>query len=550
MCGRSAKLYMAKTRSGFFAFRHSRCFHFQFITEPMPVTDKVTETPGAPDAIRSLSSTRTVATSAMWNLIGRLGPLLIAIVTTPQLVRDLGPSRWGVFTIALSLVGIFAIFDFGIGRALTRTVAELLTENRREEAASLSRTGVLALAALGCIGGLVMAVFSRLWVEKRLGIPHELQPEVLHALYLLCVAAPVVLISSALWGIIAAFQEFRSANLINVPVMSMYYIGPLITLHFYNSLVGVIVVLLLCRIAMVLGYWRICTRVLPELRHTRIHISMLPPVLRMGGWMTASNVTWPILTYVDRFIIASVLSAAATGYYSTPLDMVMRFSIIPVAIMGTAYPAMAASYRTDPANTQALFRRSMVMVAGALFVPCLVCVALSHWALTLWLGADFANHASGVLRWLGIGILLSSVDSVVAGLLDGIGKASVNAKFSFLEIAVYLPLLALLVRSTGIEGAAIAWALRCLVDLVARLWLAQHLYAPARSVALAILPLLAGATGTLCLAALMRGRVAGVVAIAVGSLLVFFLAWRSLTGAEREHLQQRAGKLMPLLRPS
>lgn len=509
--------------------------------------NKVMEAPGAAaEAIRSLSSTRTVAKSAMWNLIGRLGPLLIAVLITPHLVRDLGASRWGVFTIALSLVGIFSIFDFGISRALTRTIAELLTDNQREEAATLARTGIAALVGMGTVGGLAMAALARLWVHAGLHIPASIENEVLNALYLLCLSAPLVLLSSGLWGVIAAFQQFRSANLINVPIMSMYYIGPLLMLHFYDSLVGVIAVLLLCRACMTFGYWCICIRVLPELKHTRTRLSKLPPVLRMGGWMTASNITWPILTYVDRFIIASVLSAAATGYYSTPFDLVLRFSIIPVAIMGTAYPAMAASYRSDPANTQALFRRSIVTVTGALFPACLICVTLSHWVLTVWLGAAFASHAAAVLRWLGVGILMTSIDSVVAGLLDGIGKASVNAKFSMIELVLYLPLLTVLVRYTGIEGAAIAWALRCTLDLAIRLWLAQRLYAPVRAAALGVLPLLLGVTATLFAAAQTHGFRAVAFVLCGGTALVALLVWRSLTHTERARLSATAERLLLL----
>ena len=501
---------------------------------------------GTQKAVRSLSSTRTVATSAMWNLIGRAGPLLVAVLVTPHLVRDLGPSRWGVFVIALSLVGIFSIFDFGIGRSLTRTIAELLTEGKAQEAATLARSGMAALTILGTAGGVLMAAVAPLWVRSGLNIPPGMYKEVLYSIYVLCLSAPIVILNSAQWGVIAAYQEFRSANLVNVPIMAMYYIGPLLVLSFYNSLVGVIAVLVVCRLLMAVAYRRICLRVMPELRGARVELQQLLPILRMGGWMTASNITWPILTYVDRFIIASVLSAAATGYYSTPLDLVMRFSLVPVAIMNTAYPAMAASYRYDPVNTQALFRRSVVSVAGALFVPALLCVVLSHWILSIWLGADFAAHASVVLRWLGVGILLTSMDAVVSGLLDGIGKASVNAKFSFAELLIYIPALAVLLRHWGIQGAAIAWALRCLVDLLARMWVAQRMYPPIRPVVLRLLPLLAGTTLTLIACALAGSAGFAPALAGFGSLLVFFLLWRSLTHTERARVRALAGRYLPI----
>ncbi len=505
---------------------------------------------GTPDAVRSLSSSRTVAASAMWNLIGRLGPLVIAVLVTPLLVHSLGPSRWGVFTIALSLVGIFSIFDFGIGRSLTRTISELLVDSKREEAASLAKSGIAALTVLGTVGGLLMASVARFWVDHGLHIPAALHNEVLHAVYVLCVSAPVVLLCSALWGVLSAFQRFRSANLVNIPVMAMYYIGPLVMLHFIDSLVAVLAVLVLCRVVTSLAYWRICTNALPELTHARVHIRMLGPVMRMGGWMTASTMAWPILTYVDRFIIASVLTAAATGYYSTPLDLVLRFSIIPIAIMNTAYPAIAASYRSDPDNTQALFRRSLLTVAGVLFPASLACVALSHWILHLWLGADFAAHATVVLRWLGVGVLLTSIDTVVAGLLDGIGKASVNAKFSFAELALYIPVLAILVRSTGIEGAAMAWALRCGLDLAIRMWVAQRLYLPLRPTVRGLLPVLCGIVSALLATAFAQdSKAAPAIAIA-SALAVFALLWRSLSTGERTRLQTTAGRWLPMLRPA
>ncbi len=510
-------------------------------------TVEVLEGDAAAD-VRELTSSRTVAASAMWNLLGRLGPLIIAVLVTPLLVHLLGPSRWGVFTIALSLVGIFSIFDFGIGRSLTRSIAELLVDNKRAEAASIARSGIAALSLFGILGGALLASVARLWVDHGLHIPLAIHDQVLRSIYVLCLSAPVVLLSSALWGVLSAFQRFRAANLANIPVSAMYYLGPLLVLHFINSLVAVITVLVLCRVANVIAYWIICVRALPELKHARVELRTLGPVMRTGGWMTASNVAWPILTYVDRFIIASVLSAAATGYYSTPLDLVLRFAIVPVAIMNTAYPAMAASYRNAPETTSNLFRRSLLTVAALLFPASLACVALSHWILTIWLGAPFADHASVVLRWLGVGVLLTSIDAVVAGLLDGIGKASVNAKFSFVELALYIPVLTVLVRTTGIEGAAMAWALRCGLDFVLRLWLAERLYAPLRPAVRSLVPLLGGLLGVLLLTALTATSAIAPLVVGGSGLLIAFLLWRSLSMGERTKLHSTASRFVPLLR--
>jgi O-antigen/teichoic acid export membrane protein len=66
---------------------------------------------------------RRLVSGIFWNGLGRGLPLLLALVITPFLVAALGVERWGLFTLALALIGIFGVFDLGLGMALTRGVS-------------------------------------------------------------------------------------------------------------------------------------------------------------------------------------------------------------------------------------------------------------------------------------------------------------------------------------------------------------------------------------------------------------------------------------------
>ena len=68
----------------------------------------------------------TVARHTGWNLVGQLLPVVVALVTVPLLIRLLGLERFGFLSVAWALVGYASLFDFGIGRALTRAVAQRL----------------------------------------------------------------------------------------------------------------------------------------------------------------------------------------------------------------------------------------------------------------------------------------------------------------------------------------------------------------------------------------------------------------------------------------
>lgn len=67
------------------------------------------------DEMGAVPRSRHILTSTGWNIIGRIVPVFVAILATPRLIHMLGLSRWGIFTIALSLTvrSGFLIWDWG-----------------------------------------------------------------------------------------------------------------------------------------------------------------------------------------------------------------------------------------------------------------------------------------------------------------------------------------------------------------------------------------------------------------------------------------------------
>ncbi|MFT9257882.1 MAG: flippase [Acetobacter sp.] len=490
-----------------------------------------------------LTRMQTVLFNAGWNMLGRIGPVAVALIVTPFLILRLGLDRWGVLTIALSLVGTFGIFDFGLGRALTRAVAEHIADGREAESANLTLTGILVLGLFGLVGGGCAALCVRLWVYHGLKIPPELQHQTVLAMWVLCATAPLVMINAAMWGVMSAYQAFRTANLLNVPISVMYYLGPLLILHVWDSLVGVMFMLALCRLAMTVGYGLVCLRIMPALRHARPAWRELRPLFRIGGWMTISNLMFPVLSYMDRFMIATVLSAAITGYYTTAFDVVARLSMITMAVTSTAYPAMAASWRKDPAATTALYRNSILTVVGLLFPFCLLGSLFSHDILLLWVGEDFAQNSTTIMKWLSIGVFFFGMDAVAAGFLDGIGRAEINAILSVVEVAVYVPLLLVFLHWFGVNGAAYAWAMRSMADCLVRISLGIRLYPALADVVRHLVP--AGVAGLAAmLLAIPDTTHATSTVIAVAGLGAFYtILWTyALTGTDRTSLRMSLGR--------
>lgn len=484
---------------------------------------------------------RRLVSGVLWNALGRGIPLLIALAITPVLVHLLGTERWGLFTLALAMVGIFGVFDLGLGMALTRAVSEAIGEGRGRDAPALVGATLMALLGLSAVMAGLAWVFMPFLIGRVLLVPPGLEAEALAAFRLLALAAPLVVLNAALWGVLAAWQRFRAANLVNMPVSVFYYLGPVIALVLWDSLVGVMLALVAVRLASGLAYAALAWKDVPGLGLNRPRFALLKPLLRQGGWMSLSGALTQVLLYADRFLIGALIGLTAVAFYATPLDLVMRMWILPVAVAQALLPAIASSYRASPERTALLMRRGALIVAGVVLPACLVLVAFAEWLLWLWLGNTFAEGGGMVLRILGVGIFLSCLAFVPGTLLDAIGRPEVTATFSLLQAAVFLPLGAALLLVIGIEGAAIAWALRAATDCAGRFLLAARFYPPAAGAGRALLPLLAAAGAGLA----MMVPLPWVAAMVVGGVtlgIVAWLGWRVAPEDDRAMLLRRIGK--------
>ena len=74
-----------------------------------------------------------VLRNAAWNVVGTVLPMMAGLFSVPILLNGLGDARLGIFSLALGLVGFAGIFDFGLGRALTQTVAREVGKGNSEE---------------------------------------------------------------------------------------------------------------------------------------------------------------------------------------------------------------------------------------------------------------------------------------------------------------------------------------------------------------------------------------------------------------------------------
>jgi len=289
---------------------------------------------------------RLLARNTLLNLLGQGAPLLVAIVTTPFIIRGLGSERYGILSVALVVLGYFGLFDLGLGRATTRFVATALSGNKASDVPAIAWSAISAQAGLGLLGTLVLLLIAPVTVTRILNIQAGLIDEARRTLYVLAFSIPAVLVAGSLRGVLEAAQRFDLVNVAAAPLSAATFILPLAGVILRWKLPAIVAILLGSRLAGLVVFYALCVHVFPALKRVpHFDLATARELLSFGGWVTISSIISPFLVYLDRIMVGVLLTMTAVAYYSAPYEMVTRVLIIPISLVGTLFPAFSGIHQ-------------------------------------------------------------------------------------------------------------------------------------------------------------------------------------------------------------
>ena len=406
--------------------------------------------------------------SLLWNAAGTGAPLLAALISVPILLSQLGVERFGVLSLAWVIVGYFGFFDLGLGRAITQLVAQRVGTEKRGEIPAIVQTGLIAMTAFGVLGGIFVALASPWIVRKQLAIPHALVEETLVAFYILAASIPIVIVATGIRGVLEGYQRFDVVNIVRAPMGVLIYLGPLLALPFSQDLPTVVGVLVVSRAVSLLAYIYVSLRLFPQLgRHRSLDPSVLPELLKFGGWMTLSNIAGPLLLYAGRIALIVLVSAEAVAFFSTPYDVVISVLLIPGIFVGVLFPIFAERFRSDFSSVRQVYRQAMLQNLILLLPITIIVVLFAEPAISIWINPEFSQHSYRVAQLLALGVFLNSFGYFSQALVQAYGRPDLTAKLHIVELLAYMPYMIWLVKNYGVNGAAVAWVVRVTISTVA-----------------------------------------------------------------------------------
>jgi O-antigen/teichoic acid export membrane protein len=417
------------------------------------------------DSLNNLYSNKSIAKNTIYNLIGYVIPLGIALILIPPLVKELGDERFGILNLVWIVIGYFSFFDFGLGKTLTKIIAEKIGLNKEDEIPEIFWTSIYLMMAISFLGTIILIFISNDLVNHFFNISTSLKQETFNSFIVIALIIPFVTTAAGFRGVLEAYQKFNVINVLRIVLGALTFIIPIVCLFFTSDLFWIVTSLAIMRITIWILYLLQCFKINNYLKiKIGFRKELIVPVLKMSGWTAIANIAAPIIIYLDRFLIGGLISASAVTYYATPYEVVTKLWVIPAALVSVLFPIFSSSYSYNPELSKKLFSKGIKFIFLFLYPIVFLLIVFSHEGMDFWLGEKFSQNSSLILQIFSIGILINSIAYIPFHFFQGIGKPEIPAKINLIELPIYLLLMWFFIVNMGIIGAALVWLFRIVID--------------------------------------------------------------------------------------
>jgi O-antigen/teichoic acid export membrane protein len=409
-----------------------------------------------------------VAGASAWGFGGRAVLLLANLLATPFLIRLLGSSGYGLWTLLLLTTTWASNADLGMGTASTKFGADYYARGdpRGESSVVWTALGVIAVTT-GCVATAIALAAPSL-LANLLRDEGELVSVGTIALRIGC----AIFVLQSVAAIVNTPQVvrlmWRQWTVVTTSVNLLGTIGaPVALAVFGGGVTTVAVVNLATSILMVAGNLLLAVRLQPALRHPRLDKAILRKLLAYGGALTVAGLALVPLTTAERFFLAHNHSTTAVAYFAVAVNLATTLQVLPEQLTAPFLPGLArleAAGRLE--DLRALYRKGLSGVF-LLVTPAAVLLAfVARPFLSLWAGAQYGAHSTAAFLVVVVGVWFDCLAWMPISYLLSSGRTRMIAYIRVAELVPYLVAAWILTGRFGVIGAAFVWSAGCALDSV------------------------------------------------------------------------------------
>ena len=416
-------------------------------------------TPEEPSrSARGQATARRVATNLLFSGAGQVWSVILTVITIPIVVHGLGVSAYGVFVLGSLLMGYVGFLDLGLSSAVVRSLAVHYLAGDDDRLTRLVGTALSLLLGLGVIGAIAIAAAAPVVVRSVLHIGPSLQGDAVFVLDLAAIGFGLNMCLSLFGAVPQGLQRQDLFTVRSFILTTATALGQILAVKLGGGLRWVAGITIAVNVLSLAVFVIVSRQLLPQVSfRPRLDRWAIRELSSFGLFRFLNQISAQVVFQLDRLIVAAFLPIRAVTYYSVPLSIAQRFTVVQFMFSGAYFPAASELHaKQDVERLRRLYLSSM-KVSVVMVLPLVVLVAgFAQPLLATWLSPTFAAESTNVLAVLAVAYGFATVIGVPGLASDATGHIRWTTAFAIASAIINLTLTLILVPRLGPVGAALA----------------------------------------------------------------------------------------------
>lgn len=279
---------------------------------------------------------------------------VVQLVYTPLLIRMLGQSEYGLYSLVSSVIGYLTVLDLGFGNAIVVFTAKYRANKEYEKEKKLHGMFLVIFCIIGLIAGFlglllyfnVPLLFGKTMTDIEL---HKAKIMMLILSFNLAVTFPFSIYSS----IITAYEKFTFQKVMSIlnTLLKPILMIPLLFLG-YKSITMTVVITVVNIIVLLSNYFYCKKKLGINIKFMGFDKKLFKTIFSYSFFIFLGVIVDKVNWSVDQFILGAVSGTIAVSLYSVASQINTLFVNLSSAMSGVLLPKMSKMIAKNVSNEE------------------------------------------------------------------------------------------------------------------------------------------------------------------------------------------------------
>ena len=381
---------------------------------------------------------------------------ILMLCSAPFLLHRLGAEQYAIWVLASAAVTSGILLSAGFGDAALKYISTYRGSNDHSGVERTIRTLLGINLTLGITVAALIGIFIPTLVSHLPNVSADLRVSYQRALAIGCILLVVRVVESVFICTQRAYERYDVAARFTIATRALTIGGAVAVAALGRGTVAIMLLTLLLSLASVVlqacTVWRglAVHNLWPGLDRASVK-----ELFSFGAFSWIQGLVGLLSGQADRFLVGYLLGTHALAYYSICVQAALPIHGIAAAGLQVLFPYLAA--RLDVLSIVSLRRKfAAAFIANVAVVAVLAAPVIfgSGYILRMWMGQDFADHASATLSVMACGFALLGLNVTGFFMFMAMGRVKLLALVNTAGAVAMLTAIAILAPRFGIVGAA------------------------------------------------------------------------------------------------